>query len=188
MTVALDGYRINLRDLIGLTAPFIVTAADLAAQPALLPVGIGGQVQYFTNGFRTRTQGVDVVGTYRTKVSDALLKFSLAYYCNDTKVTDYDARIISVAQLINAEKLAPRHRVVFNANWSPDNLSFNVRENYHSSFTSAQNYGQTNGVANQPFDGEFTIVREMDHTIKYFTLSVGAQDFIDGHHDRFTPS
>ncbi|PTQ60777.1 iron complex outermembrane receptor protein [Sphingomonas sp. PP-CE-3G-477] len=188
MTITVDGYRINLRNRIGLTSPFIVTAADLAAQPALLPVGIGGQVQYFTNGFRTRTQGIDVVGTYRTKLSDALLNFSLAYNYNDTKVTDYDARIISVAQLIDAENLAPKHRVVFNANWSLDNLSFNVRENYYSSFTSAQDYGQTNGVANQTFGGKFTTDLELSYTFKYFTLSVGAQNFTDEHPDRLAPN
>ncbi len=188
MTITVDGYRINLRNRIGLTSPFIVTAADLAAQPALLPVGIGGQVQYFTNGFKTRTQGIDVVGTYRTKLSDALLNFSLAYNYNDTKVTDYDARIISVAQLIDAENLAPKHRVVFNANWSLDNLSFNVRENYYSSFTSAQDYGQTNGVANQTFGGKFTTDLELSYTFKYFTLSVGAQNFTDEHPDRLAPN
>lgn len=188
MTITVDGYRINLRNRIGLTSPFIVTAADLAAQPALLPVGIGGQVQYFTNGFKTRTQGIDVVGTYRTKLSDALLNFSLAYNYNDTKVTDYDARIISVAQLIDAENLAPKHRVVFNANWSLDNLSFNVRENYYSSFTSAQDYGQTNGVANQTFGGKFTTDLELSYTFKYFTLSVGAQNFTDEHPDRLSPN
>ena len=188
MTITVDGYRINLRNRIGLTSPFIVSAADLAAQPALLPVGIGGQVQYFTNGFKTRTQGIDVVGTYRTKLSDALLNFSLAYNYNDTKVTDYDARIISVAQLIDAENLAPKHRVVFNANWSLDNLSFNVRENYYSAFTSAQDYGQTNGVANQIFGGKFTTDLELSYTFKYFTLSVGAQNFTDEHPDRLTPT
>ncbi|MEG3084392.1 TonB-dependent receptor [Sphingomonas sp. PB2P12] len=188
MTITVDGYRINLRNRIGLTSPFIVTAADLAAQPALLPVGVGGQVQYFTNGFKTRTQGIDVVGTYRTKLSDALLNFSLAYNYNDTKVTDYDTRVVSVAQLIDAENLAPKHRVVFNANWSLDNLSFNVRENYYSSFTSAQDYGQTNGVANQTFGGKFTTDLELSYTFKYFTLSVGAQNFTDEHPDRLAPS
>ena len=185
LTVTVDGYQIDLRNRIGLTSPFIVTAADLAAQPALLPVGVGGQVQYFTNGFKTRTRGVDVVGTYRTKLSEALLNFSLAYNYNDTKVTDYDARVVSMAQLIDAENLAPKHRVVFNANWSLDNLSFNVRENYYSSFTSAQDYGQTNGVPNQRFGGKFVTDLELSYTFaEHFTIAVGAQNFTDERPDR----
>jgi iron complex outermembrane receptor protein len=198
MTITVDGYQINLRNRIGLTSPFIVTAENLAAQPALLPVGIGGQVQYFTNGFKTRTRGIDVVGTYRTKLSDALLNFSLAYNYNQTKVTDYDKRVISFAQLIDAERLAPKHRVVFNANWTLDNLSFNVRENYYSAFTSAQDYGTTdiltNGVVtgatpNQVFGGKFTTDLELSYTFaRHFTLAIGAQNFTDEHPDRLAPT
>ncbi|WP_380779770.1 TonB-dependent receptor plug domain-containing protein [Sphingomonas sp. R86520] len=189
MTITVDGYQINLRNRIGLTSPFIVSAAAVAAQPALQAVGVDGQVQYFTNGFKTRTRGVDVVGTYRTKLSEALLNFSLAYNYNDTKVTDFDTRVVGTAQLIDAENLAPKHRVVFNANWSLDNLSFNVRENYYSSFTSAQDYGQTNGVANQVFGGKFTTDLELSYTFAdHFTLAVGAQNFTDEHPDRLVPN
>ncbi len=189
MTVTVDGYRINLRNRIGLTSPFIVTAADLAAQPALLPVGVGGQVQYFTNGFKTRTQGIDVVGTYRTRFSEAELNFSLAYNYNDTRVTEFDARVVGTAQLIDAENLAPKHRVVFNAGWTLDNLSLNVRENYYSSFTSAQDYGQTNGVPNQVFSGKFVTDLELSYTFaEHFTVAVGAQNFTDEHPDRLKPT
>nr|WP_238542283.1 TonB-dependent receptor [Sphingomonas sp. PAMC 26621] len=185
MTITVDGYQINLRDRIGLTSPFIVTAADLAAQPALLPVGVDGQVQYFTNGFRTRTRGVDVVATYRTRVSEAQLNFSLAYNYNKTKVTGYDARVVSVAQLIDAENLAPKHRMVFNTGLTLGNLGFTVRENYYSSWTSAQDYGQTNGVANQTFGDKFTTDIELNYTFaKHFTLAVGAQNFLDEKPDR----
>lgn len=189
MTITVDGYQIDLRNRIGLTSPFVVTAADIAAQSALVPVGVGGEVQYFTNGFRTRTRGIDVVGTWRTKLSEALLNFSLAYNYNQTKVRQYDARIIDDAQLIDAENLAPKHRAVFNASWSLDNLSFTVRENYYSSFTSAQDYGQTNGVANQIFGAKFTTDLELSYTFAdHVTLAVGAQNFTDEHPDRLKPT
>lgn len=185
MVITVDGYQIDLRNRIGLTSPFIVTAADLAAQPALLPVGVLGQVQYFTNGFKTRTRGVDVVSTWRTTLSEALLNFSIAYNYNDTNVRDFNTRVISVAQLIDAENLAPKHRVVFNANWSLGNLNFNIRENYYSSFTSAQDYGQTDGVANQRFGDKFTTDLELGYTFaERFTLAVGAQNFTDERPDR----
>ncbi len=185
MTITVDGYQIDLRNRIGLTSPFIVTAADLTAQPALLPVGIGGQVQYFTNGFKTRTRGVDFVGTWRATLSRALVNVSLAYNYNDTKVVDYNDRIISIAQLIDAENLAPKHRVVFNANWSLDNVNLNIRENYYSSFTSAQDYGQTNGVPNQVFGGKFTTDLELGYNFgEHFTLAIGAQNVLDERPDK----
>lgn len=189
MTITVDGYQIDLRNRIGLTSPFVVTAADIARQPALVPVGVGGEVQYFTNGFRTRTRGIDVVATWRATLSGALINTSLAYNYNQTKVREYDARIIDQAQLIDAENLAPKHRVVFNANWSLDNLSFNVRENYYSSFTSAQDYGQTNGVPDQVFGGKFTTDLELSYTFgDHFTLAVGAQNFTDERPDRLKPT
>jgi iron complex outermembrane receptor protein len=194
MTITVDGYQIDLRNRIGLTSPFIVTAAAVAAQPALQAVGVDGQVQYFTNGFKTQTRGIDVVATYRTKLSDAQLNFSLAYNYNQTKVTDYDSRVINFPILIDAENLAPKHRIVFNANWSLDNLSFNVRENYYSSFTAAQDYGVTNiltngivtgATPNQVFGGKFVTDLEVSYVFaEHFTLSIGAQNFTDEHPDR----
>ena len=190
LTVTVDGYQINMRDRIGLTSPFIVTAADLAAQPALLPVGIGGQVQYFTNGFRTRTRGVDVVGTWRTTLSEADLNFSVAYNYNKTDVTQFNARIIGAAQLIDAERLAPRHRVVLNAGLSLGNFSLNARGNYYGSFTSAQDYGITAATAttparpNQVFGEKFTTDLEVGYTFDFVTFSIGAQNLTDVKPDR----
>ncbi|UZK67340.1 TonB-dependent receptor plug domain-containing protein [Sphingomonas sp. M1-B02] len=185
MTLTVDAYQINLRDRIGLTSPRVVSAADLIAQPSLIAVGLGGQVQYFTNGFDTRTRGVDVVATYRATISEADLAFSLAYNYNKTKVTEFDARVISQAQRIDAENLAPNHRAVFNVNWSLGALSLNVRENYYSSWVSAQDYGQTNGVANQTFGAKFTTDLELNYSFgEHYTLSVGAQNFTDEKPDR----
>jgi iron complex outermembrane receptor protein len=92
-----------------------------------------------------------VVGTWRTQLSAALLNYSIAYKHDETKVPGHDERVVCIAQLIDAENLAPKHRVVFNGNWSLGKLSFNVRESYHTNFTSAQDHGQTNGIANQVF-------------------------------------
>lgn len=185
MTITVDGYQIDLRDRIGLTSPRIVSVADLVAQPALLAVGVGGQVQYFTNGFNTRTRGVDVVGTYRTRVSEAELNFSLAYNYNRTKITKFDSRVISAAQIIDAESLAPNHRVVFNSNLVLGDFTFNARQNFYSSFTSAQDYGQTNGVPNQRFGSKITVDLDLSYTFaKHYTITVGAQNFTDTKPDK----
>ncbi|SOB86920.1 iron complex outermembrane recepter protein [Sphingomonas guangdongensis] len=191
LTVTVDAYQIDLRDRIGLTSPFIVSAADLAAQPSLLPVGVGGQVQYFTNGFNTRTRGIDFVGTWRTSLSEADLTFSLAYNYNKTDVRSFDTRVVSAAQLIDAERLAPRHRAVFNGTINLRGLTFNVRENYYSSFTSAQDYGitaataSTPAFANQVFGDKFTTDLELAYTFaEHFTLAIGAQNFTDEKPDR----
>ncbi|WBH16687.1 TonB-dependent receptor plug domain-containing protein [Sphingomonas radiodurans] len=189
MTLTVDGYRIDLRDRIGLTQPFIVTAAALAAQPALLPVGVGGQVQYFTNGFNTRTQGIDVVGTYRTVFDEASLNFTLAYNYNDTEIRSFNPLVISSAQIVDGENLAPKHRAVFTTSWALGGLSANARVNYYSSWTSAQDYGQTNGVAHQRFGAKGTLDLDISYTFaEHFTLTVGAQNFTDERPDKLAPT
>lgn len=185
MTLTVDAYQISLRNRIGLTQPFTVTTENLAEQPALLPVGVDGQVQYFTNGFRTRTRGIDAVATYRTTLARAKLNFSLAYNYNKTKITSYDSKVISTPQRIDAENLSPKHRAVFTANWSLDNVGLTIRENYYSSWTAAQDYGYTGNVANQVFGSKFTTDIELSYTFHdHYTLSVGAQNFLDEHPDR----
>ena len=185
LTITVDAYQIDLKDRIGLTSPRVVSAADIIAQPALIAVGVNGQVQYFTNGFDTRTRGVDLVGTYRTTLSDADLNFSLAYNYNKTTITAFEANVINAAQRIDAERLAPNHRAVFTANWSLDGLSLNVRENYYGSWVAAQDYGETNGVPNQVFGSKFTTDLELSYNFaEHFTLSIGALNFTDERPDR----
>jgi hypothetical protein len=64
MLVTLDWYSIAVRHRIGISQQFNVTAADIANLPALAYVGAGGTVQYFTNGFDTKTKGTDLVVSY----------------------------------------------------------------------------------------------------------------------------
>jgi iron complex outermembrane receptor protein len=125
------------------------------------------------------------VATYRTTLARAKLNFSLAYNYNKTKVTGYNPQVVSTAQLIDAENLSPKHRAVFTTNWSLDNVGLTIRENYYSSWTAAQDYGETNGVANQIFGSKFTTDIELSYTFHdHYTLSVGAQNFLDEHPDR----
>ena len=185
LTITVDGYQIDLKNRIGIRSPIKVTAADIQRQPALNAVGLGGDVIFFTNGFSTRTRGVDVVATYRTTLSEADLSFSLAYNYNKTTLTQFNPAILDLPQRIDATNLAPKHRVVLNANLVLGNLTFNVRENYYSSFVNAFDYGQTNGVANQTFGAKFVTDLELSYNFgEHYTLSVGAQNFTDEKPDR----
>lgn len=183
MNLTVDAYSIKVNNRIFITQGFNVTAADIAAQPALAAVGVGGSVTYFTNGLDTKTQGIDVVATYQAQVSGAVLNFTLAYNYNKTDVTDSDPNVISEAQKIDAARLAPNHRAVFTTNWSLGALSINVRENYYGSWRSAQDYG----VNSQTFGAKFTT--DLDVSYKFaghYTLTVGAQNFTDEKPDRLT--
>src|SRR6202043_3722458 len=109
--ITIDGYYIKVTDRIGISQNFNVTAADVLAQPALAAVGVGGAVNYFTNGFDTETHGLDLVATHHAELLDGRLLLTLAYNWNASSVTKFDPHVISQAQIIDVARLAPNHRV-----------------------------------------------------------------------------
>src|SRR5207249_2162563 len=117
-----------------------VTAAMIAAEPALAAVGIGGNINYFTNGFDTSTKGVDFVGTWRHQIFDGNLTTTLAYNYNKSKVTKFDAHVISNAQIIDVAHLAPNHRATLSGNFTRGPWTLNARENYYGSWRDEVDY------------------------------------------------
>jgi iron complex outermembrane receptor protein len=183
LTLTIDGYSIKVRNRMGISQTFTVTAADLAALPSLAVVGEGGDVNYFTNGFDTRTNGVDVVGNYRTDLAGGMLNLTLAYNYNKSKVTDFDPSVISAAQRFNVSNLPPKHRANLSANWQIGNFSINARENFYSSWANQLEYpGQT-------FGSKFVTDLDISSTfMDHYTLTVGANNLFDAYPDKIAPT
>jgi iron complex outermembrane receptor protein len=149
--ITLDAYNIVVRDRIGITSSVNLTTAD---QQALLAQGLTtaldlGQVNYFTNGFRTRTQGFDIVITHKANTGIGNFNSSLAVNYNKTKVTDRrtialsairptDTRTLSLidnTRLGNIEDSNPRWRAVFSENYTNGNFDVTLRVNYFGKYT-----------------------------------------------------
>lgn len=183
MSITVDGYIIDVSNRIGISQNFNVTAADVAALPALAIVGVGGVVNYFTNGFDTRTKGVDVVANYRTRLLDGGLNLTLAYSYNESEVTDFNPSVISAAQRFNIANLPPRHRVNGSANWQFGDFQVNGRVNYFSSWANQLEY------PGQRFSGKATADLDLSYTVaEHYTLTVGANNIFDTYPDRIAPS
>ncbi len=76
-------------------------------------------MQYFTNGFNTRTKGIDLVGTYHMVMNEgSKLGLSLAYNYNKSEVTSYNPAFISTDFIIDVEHLAPQHRGTLSLDWA----------------------------------------------------------------------
>jgi iron complex outermembrane recepter protein len=183
LTLTIDAYTIKVRNRIGISQNFTVTAADVAALPSLAAVGVGGVVNYFTNGFDTRTSGFDVVGTYRTDLLGGSLNMTLAYNYNKSTVTDFDPSVISDAQRFNISNLPPRHRANFSANWQIGDFSINFRENFFSSWANQLEY------PGQRFGSKFVTDLDISYSFgEHYTLTVGANNLFDAYPDRIAPS
>lgn len=191
-TLTIDAYSIKVSDRIGISQTFNVTAADLIAEPDLAGVGVGGSVQYFTNGFDTTTKGVDVVGSYRTDLGGGKLNLTLAYNYNRSKVDRFDPGVIGATQLIDIKYLAPAHRANFAANWQMGDFQLNLRESYYGEWRVSNDYpiraGNVAGatiIDGQHFGAKFLTDIDVSYTFaEHFTLTIGANNVFNVYPDK----
>ena len=183
LSVTIDGYSIKVRNRIGISQNFTVTQANLTALPALSVVGLNGVVNYFTNGFNTSTDGVDVVTNYRTDLAGGPLALTLAYNYNMSRVTQFNPLVIGAAQIDLVRNIAPKHRLNASANWQIDNFSINARANYFGSWSNALEY------AGQRFGAKVVADLDVSYTFReHYTLTVGANNLFNTYPDRIAPS
>jgi iron complex outermembrane recepter protein len=191
-TLTIDAYSIKVNDRIGISRTFLVTPADLAAEPTLASVGVGGTVQYFTNGFDTLTRGVDVVGSHRTRLMGGRLNLTLAYNYNRSKVTKFDPGVIGPTQLIDIKYLAPAHRANLSANWQMGNFTVNVRESYYGSWRVSNDYPIREGnlatgdiIDGQHFGAKFLTDVDVSYTfLERYMLTLGANNLFNVYPDK----
>jgi iron complex outermembrane receptor protein len=183
LTITLDGYTVKVKNRIGISQTFSVSAADLVALPSLAVVGLAGDVNYFTNGFDTRTSGFDFVTNYRTDLAGGALSLTLAYNYNKSKVTAFNPSVISADQRFNISNLPPKHRVNMAANWKIGDFSINARENYFSSWANALEY------PGQKFGAKFVTDLDISYTFAdRYTLTLGANNLFDTYPDKIAPT
>jgi len=191
-TFTFDAYSIKVKNRIGISQNFTVTAADLVAEPDLAGVGVGGAVQYFTNGFDTITKGLDAVFTYKTGLAGGKLNLALAYNYNKSKVTRFDPGVIGATQLIDIQYLAPNHRANFSANWQLGDFTLNLRESYYGEWRDSNDYpirqGNISGatiIDGQHFGAKFITDLDVSYTfMDHYTLTVGANNLFNTYPDK----
>lgn len=147
--LTLDYYNIRVSDRIGITGN-INPAADVAF---LLAQGIPeaaelGAVRYFTNAFKTRTQGIDLVLQHKANTGIGRFDTSLAVNYNNTKVIDRrtitgtlaSGRTITLlpvddVRVGNIERSQPRWRAVLTESWTDGTFDATARVNFFGSYT-----------------------------------------------------
>lgn len=183
ISLTVDAYSIKVTNRIGISQNFNVTAADIAAEPALAAVGDGGAVNYFTNGFDTRTRGIDIVGSWRGDALGGKASAILAYNYNKSTVPRFDPNVISQALITNIGNLAPNHRANLTLNWQSNGFGVTVRESYYGSWR------EEVGYPGQLFGAKFTTDLDVSYTFaEHFTLSVGAANLFNAYPDKIRNS
>ncbi|HEY2780597.1 MAG TPA: TonB-dependent receptor [Steroidobacteraceae bacterium] len=183
LLVTVDGYQISVRNRIGISQQFNVTAADIIALPALQYVGAGGTVQYFTNGFNTRTKGLDVVATYPLSLAAGTLDTAFAYNYNKTDVTKFNSNVISAARIIDIQHYAPNNRVNLNLSYGLGPIHALVRENYYGTFRDENDY------PGQLFSAKYTTDLEVGYQVlKNVLAAIGGRNIFNAYPDKIANS
>jgi iron complex outermembrane receptor protein len=179
----IDFYNIKVRDRIGISQSFNVTQADIVKLPALSYVGAGGTVQYFTNGFDTKTRGLDIVATQSMEVGSGKLDASLAYNYNKTTVPRYDPAVISQARIVDIEHYAPNNRVNVSLDYKVGAFNIALHENYYGTWRDENDY------PGQLFGSKFTTDLDFAwHFNDAITLAVGGKNIFNAYPDRIANS
>jgi iron complex outermembrane receptor protein len=183
LTLTVDAYQIKVTNRIFISKAFEVSAANIAALPELASVGVGGNVQFFTNSLDIRTRGVDVVGSYRTDLAGGKLNLTLAYNHNRNKVTKFDPDTLGNAQRVDAENLAPKHRLNLQGNWTMGNFSIGAAGRYFGSWRVESDY------PDQVFGAKVTADLDVSYTfMDNFKLTVGGNNIFNTKPDRIKAS
>jgi iron complex outermembrane recepter protein len=174
LLVTLDGYSIAVKDRIGISQTFAVTQADINKLAALAYVGAGGTVQYFTNGFDTKTKGADLVGTYAFHIGDGRLDTSLAYNYNKTDVTKYDPNVISQARIVDIQHYAPNTRINLAAKYTLGPFHASLQENYYGT------YRDQNDYPGQLFSAKYTTDVDFSYNLwQNVTAGIGGKNIFN---------
>ena len=173
--VTVDGYDILVRHRISISQTFNVTAADVAKLPDLAPVGAGGVVQYYTNGFDTRTKGLDVVGSRVFFLgSYGQLSTQLAYNYNMTSVPTYDPTVINQTRITDIKHYAPNSRVNLNLDYRMGPFEAVVHENYYGTFRDEFDY------PGQLFSAKYTTDLDLAYeAMKNVTVAIGGRNIFN---------
>jgi iron complex outermembrane recepter protein len=178
LVISLDAYRIEVDNRIGISQQFTVTQADIDALPDLAIVGPGGTVQYFTNGFDTETEGVDLVGTYEFGVGPGRLLTTLAYNYNKSTVPSFDPLVITPARIVDIEHYAPNDRVNLGLDYNWERIGVLLRGNYYGSFRNEQDY------PGQLFSSKTTVDAEFSYQVTdQIIASIGGRNVFDEYPD-----
>ena len=186
-TASVDYYRIEVDNRFAVSPNFTVTPA---LRTQLVAAGIPGAdslttVSYFTNSFDTRTQGVDVVGSWRGQVWGGRAGVTAAWNWNDTKVTRSKLTEVSKLARINLEDGLPQNAANVSFDYAKGRFSGLIRARWSGEWTDAK----ANGAADliQKFSGkalvDLSVSAQLTEALK---LTVGAENLFDTYPDEAT--
>jgi iron complex outermembrane recepter protein len=194
LTVTADLFHIDIDDRIILGATFD-DDATLALLAAAGVTGIGG-VQYFTNGVDTRTQGIDVTGSWRIPTGERGtldLTGSVNYTHNEIRHVDSipqvlrdagstEPGLLDTVTVIAIEDERPDWRTTLQANYTLGRVSALGRYSYYGGFSSAQ--PGFCDLCRENYGGKSLVDAELGYQFDMVKFAVGVRNLFDTYPDQ----
>ena len=135
VSVTTDLFRVDLRDRLAVTQNFALTPAEVRGLLAegITSAGSIANFRFFTNDFKTKTQGIDVVGTYTAGNTDVHLLFNHT----DTEVTAFNPDTLSEGRIRQLEEALPKTRAALSLNQTINKLRLMGRVSSYSGWYDA---------------------------------------------------
>ena len=189
--LTVDAYQIDVDGRIAITS----TLTGTAVSKILIANGLSGDLsaQYYTNAIDTRTQGVDVVGTYRQDLERfGTLRLTAGYNYNKTEITHIIPNPSQLTALgptfVLFDRMSqgflteafPRDKIALGANWSWNKLNVNLRETRYGKYTILQNTPSND----RTFGAEWLTDLEVAYKVTdAVTVAVGANNLFNVYPD-----
>jgi iron complex outermembrane recepter protein len=191
LSFSADVYRIDIRDRIGLSQRYTLTPeeqADLVAGGVAAAQGLTS-FNFFVNGYKTRTQGLDLVLSYGIEVSQkSQINITGAANFNKTKVQSFDAGVIDARQRQYIEDRLPKRVLILAVEYVLGPASILARARDYASWTEPLDpTTDANGtlIYNQKFTEEVFFDLAASYGItKNARLTLGAENIFNNYPDK----
>jgi iron complex outermembrane receptor protein len=176
---------------LSLTVDYYHIAIDnrIAITPQLqLPAGSAyDKIQFLTNGYDTRSDGVDVVGSWTRHLPAGLLTLTAAYSYNRTRLSHALASLpLDVLKPI-VERGRPHHTGYLSARYDLSRLHLNGALRYYGAYVDALPVAQPPPFQNQTVEPRALVDLSVSYDARPSTqLTVGANNLLNTYPDRST--
>ncbi len=212
-TLTVDAYRIDVQDRIALSTQLnrgdtrpAQGGGTIGEQISQLLDAAGfdeslGGVNYFTNAIDTRSQGIDMVATWRLDLNVGDLTLSGAFNYNDVEITEVDPNPEELSGLILANgspivqfdrtrlgsytEAIPTTKATISANYKRDIFRLNVRGTRFGEFTDVATLEQNDSENESKWIFDLEAGLEFDFGLSVFT---GATNIFNTYPDETGPA